>query len=179
MEWAKQLLEAIQKLFIWWVIINPWEMGVRSRAGRTAQLLNPGCHFRIPYFDTVLVQPVRERVTNLSPQVCTTLDKEVMTLAINISYQINDISKVYNTIHNPEGTICSIAMGEASKVIGSLILSDCHQRAVESAILESLDELDIGIKIKGIRIVTFAKVRTYRIIQDSHWLSDSNYETKK
>jgi regulator of protease activity HflC (stomatin/prohibitin superfamily) len=100
MEWVKQLFDSIQSLFVWWVIINPWELGVRSRAGKPAQLLNPGCHFRIPFFDTVLVQPVRERVTNLSPQVCSTADNEVMTVCINISYQISDIAKVYNTIHN-------------------------------------------------------------------------------
>lgn len=179
MEWAKQMFEAIQKLFVWWVIINPWELGVRSRAGRPAELLNPGCHFRIPYFDTLLVQPVRERVTNLSPQVCSTLDNEVMTVCINISYQITDIAKVYSTIHNPEGTICSIAMGEASKVISERNLKDCHQRNVEEAIEEALMTLDIGIEIKGIRIVTFAKVRTYRLIQDSHWMPDTDYEKQK
>lgn len=179
MEWAKQIFEAIQKLFVWWVIVNPWELGVRSRAGRKSELLRSGCHFRIPYFDTVLIQPVRERVVNLSPQVCSTADKEVITVCINISYQITDIAKVYNTIHNPEGTICSIAMGEASKVISELYLADCDQRKVEEVILYSLADLDIGIEIKGVRIVTFAKVRTYRLIQDEHWMPDNDYEMTK
>jgi hypothetical protein len=102
-----------------------------------------------------------------------------MTVCINISYQISDIAKVYNTIHNPEGTICSIAMGEASKIISELNLVDCHQRKVEEAILNSLGQLDIGIEIKGVRIVTFAKVRTYRLIQDAHWMPDNEYEIKK
>lgn len=179
MEWAKQLFEAIQKIFVWWVIVNPWELGVRSRAGKPAELLRAGCHFRIPFFDTVLIQPVRERVTNLAPQVCSTLDNEVMTVCINISYKISDIAKVYNTIHNPEGTICSIAMGEASKVISELNLHECHQRKVEEAIQNALSVLDIGIEIRGIRIVTFAKVRTYRLIQDGHWMPDTNYEKEK
>jgi regulator of protease activity HflC (stomatin/prohibitin superfamily) len=179
MEWAKQLFEHIQKLLIWWVVINPWEMGVRSRAGGKAELLQPGCHFRIPYFDTIMVQPVRERVVNIPPQVCSTKDMEVMTMVINLAYQITDIAKVYNTIHNPEGTICSIAMGQASKTISEKMLSECNQRIVEKDIENELLKLDIGIEIKGIRIVTFAKVKTYRLMQDAHWLPDADYEQKK
>lgn len=179
MEWAKQLIEHIQKLFIWWVVINPWEMGVRSRAGKKAELLKNGCHFRIPYFDTIMVQPVRERVVNIPPQVCSTKDSEVMTMVINLSYQITDIAKVYDTIHNPEGTICSIAMGQASKTISEKTLSECNQRVVEEEIQKELSKLDIGIQIKGIRIVTFAKVKTYRLIQDSHWMPDTDYEKQK
>lgn len=179
MEWAKQFFEQMQKLFIWWVIINPWEMGVKSRAGRKAQLLYNGCHFRIPYFDTIMVQPVRERVVNLSPQVCTTKDKRVVTVALNIGYKITDIAKVYSTIHNPQGTICAMAMGQASKTISGLDSLDCSQQFLEKSISEELSKLDIGIKITGVYVVTFAEVRTYRIIQDSHWLADDNHETKK
>ena len=154
-------------------------MGVRSRAGRKAELLNNGCHFRIPYFDTIMVQPVRERVVNLSPQVCTTKDRKVMTVALNLGYQITDIAKVYTTIHNPEGTICSIAMGQASKTIALVDSEDCNHKRIEQEILSELSKLDIGIEIKGVHIVTFAEVKTYRLIQDSHWMPDSNYEEKK
>jgi len=154
-------------------------MGVRSRFGRNAKLLNNGTHFRIPYIDTVLVQPIRERVTNLSPQVCTTKDRRIMTVAINISYQINDIAKVYSTIHNPEGTICSIAMGQASKTMSELNYDECELRFLESEITNELSKLDIGIDVKGIRVVTFAEVKTFRLIQDSHWIPDSDFETTK
>lgn len=179
MEWARQLFEYIQKLFIWWVIINPWEMGVRSRAGRKAKLLMNGCHFRIPYFDTILVQPVRERVVNMPPQVCSTKDKKVITVALNISWQINDIAKVYNTIHNPEGTICSIAMGQASKTINEFNAADCDQKILEQRMTHELKKLDVGVDIKAIHIVTFAEVKTYRLIQDSHWMPDACFEEKK
>lgn len=65
METIKATLEYLTKLFQWWIIVQPWEKGIRTRFGTNTKVLDAGCHFRIPFFDTVYVQESRLRVLHL------------------------------------------------------------------------------------------------------------------
>ena len=72
METFTALLKQIGQIFRWWVIVAPWEQGLRVRAGKHVLLLKPGLHVRIPYIDQVFIQSSRLRIVHLAMQTVLT-----------------------------------------------------------------------------------------------------------
>lgn len=62
MTYIGQLIEFIQRMFVWWVIVQPWEKGIHVRMGKRVKVLNEGIHLRIPFIDQVNIQTTRLRV---------------------------------------------------------------------------------------------------------------------
>lgn len=45
-----------------WIVIAPWDIGVRVRLGKVASELKPGLHFRIPMLDEIVLVNTRLRI---------------------------------------------------------------------------------------------------------------------
>lgn len=45
-----------------WVVIPPWDVGVRIRLGKNAVALEPGLHLRLPFIDVITLVNTRLRV---------------------------------------------------------------------------------------------------------------------
>jgi len=167
----KELIEYLMKIFRWWVSVLPWERGLRIRLGKKVKLLNPGFHFRFPFFDTVYIQTIRMRVVSIPPQTITTKDGQTLTITLVVGYSIDDIQKVFNTIHQPEATICNLVSGEASDYVSQN--NTCSPKIIQEQILKNIIPLDYGIKFEYIKVTGYAIVKTFRLIQDHHWTPDN------
>jgi len=166
----KDLLDYLLKIFKWWVSVLPWERGLRIRLGKKVKLLQPGFHFRFPFFDTVYIQTIRMRVVSMSPLTVTTKDGQTLTIVPCVGYSISDIEKTYNTIHQPEATICNLVMSEISDIISRNQLMS--PKEIQDAAFEKIAAMDYGIKFEYVKITGYAIVKTFRIIQDHHWTPD-------
>ena len=62
---VQQFLEYVFNAFKIWVIVQPWETGLRVRAGKKVKNLSKGMYFRLPYFDSVYIQESRLRVSEV------------------------------------------------------------------------------------------------------------------
>lgn len=177
MEIFKQIWEQLSSMLKWWVIVLPWQQGMRIWLGKDVKILKPGIHFRIPYLHTVYVQPSRLTFINLAPQTLTAQSGETITVALIIGYTITDIRKVYNTVNEICGALTGVVNGSVAEFVsGHHIVSP---EKIEGYVLSKLYEHDWGVKVENIKITTFAIVRTYRLIQDGHWMDTShNLETK-
>ena len=164
------ILDSIKAFFRsiqFWIIISPWEQGIRVRFGKWTKKLNSGTHFKIPIFDRFYVQSTRMRITGLSRQTVTSLDGKTVTLNGNIGYCIEDIETLYNTIHHAEDTIQSIAKGIISDYVSQHNVKDCTPNALQEATSEKLQLSKYGLGCGRIYITDFAVVRTYRLIGDT------------
>jgi regulator of protease activity HflC (stomatin/prohibitin superfamily) len=61
---VKEFFEYIFNAVKIWIIIQPWQQGLRVRNGKDVKLLNGGIYFKLPYFDSVYVQETRLRVVS-------------------------------------------------------------------------------------------------------------------
>ena len=180
MNQIKEFFEYIFNAIKIWVIVQPWEQGLRVRAGKKKKLLYPGIYFRIPYLDAVYVQEVRLRMISLSIQTITTADGQTLTINSSLGYLIEDIEKMYDTLFHPEGTISDMAMSETSSYVFSNKLADINPSEIEKAVLEKLSAQDYGIKFKYFRLTNFAAVKTFRLIQDHQsWIDNTVDMTNK
>lgn len=164
----KSFFKSIQ----FWTIITPWEQGVRVRFGKWQKVVKAGTHFKIPIFDKFFVQSVRMRISSLPKQTISTLDGKTITLSGNVSYCINDIEKLYNTMSHVEDTINSMARGIISQYVFQHNMEDCQPARIEKEAVKHLDLSKFGLGCDRIYITDFAVVKTYRLIGEGGYFRD-------
>ena len=186
MEAISQLLIWIKGLFTWWVVIVPWEQGVRVLLGKRRRLLKPGVAFRLPIVHLIFKQSVRLRSSDLQLQTLTTSDGDTVAIAGAILYRITDVLKLYDTLHLAQETIVDMAAGAIAEAVHSLPRSEpdngpaCTPAAVVASVKAQLSFAEYGVELVDVYLTDFAFVRTYRLIKDDKhrsWEVENNLNT--
>ena len=152
-----------------WVIVPPWEIGVRVRLGREASALEPGPHWRIPFIDEIILVNTRLRVTTIPPVTIQTEGEEPKTIKAVIGYRINDPLVAVKNFEHPAVAMQGYAQAELSK---NLPPSEV-EKALEITFKGS------GLLVVFVQYVENVKVPTLRLLQESwavmseHHKSDS------
>jgi len=166
----KDIIDFITKIFQWWVVIMPWEQGIRVTLGRKITLLDKGIFLKIPLIHAVYVQEKRLRLINLPIQTVCTGDGHAITISCAVGYSIVDIGKLYNTLYQPDMTISNIVASKVSDYIFKTTVAECKPDKVENDIINALDQYQYGLKFEYVRIINFAVVKTFRLIQDQSYI---------
>ena len=169
MNQVQAFLEYIFNSFKIWIIIQPWQQGIRVRNGSGMKILNKGIYFKIPYFDSIFIQESRLRIGDVPTQTVTTKDYKNITISSAIGYSIVDIEKLYNTLYHPETTIRNFASSKVATLIFTKDAKDIKPEEIEIEVLKELEGLDCGLKFESFKIISFAIARTIRLIQDQNW----------
>lgn len=172
MNQVKEFLEYILNAIKIWIIVQPWQTGIRVRSGRKIKLLHGGIYFRLPYFDSVYVQENRLRVAAMPVQTLTSKDMKTVTINGAVGYVITDIQKLYTTLFQPETTIANMTMSEVAEFVFKNNIERITPVAIENAVISKLNSGDYGLKFEYFRITNFAVVRTFRLIQDQSWVGE-------
>lgn len=174
MNWLSQLF-GLFRAFQCWVVIAPWESGLRVRFGKSVSTLEPGPHLRIPFLDRIFVQAVRLRTISDSGQTIATKDGRVLTLAVAVSYAIEDIRRLYLAVSNPESTLLHQIQGHIAEVVSKTMSAELSPKVIEKTIEERVPSVEWGLSQVRIMVTTFAFVRTYRLLNyEYRQLSSAN-----
>jgi hypothetical protein len=150
-----------------WQIVLPWERAVRCRFGKWTKLLEPGFHWRIPYFDEMRVANTRQRVASTSSQTVMTVDQRTVTVAANIAFRIVDPLGVMMRLQQPENICAAFAQGEFARFIAAHRLDELHPGDMEAHVVVGLQEfVGQGIAIDFVRVIEFCAVKTLRLLQE-------------
>ncbi len=179
MNQVQQLFEYLFQNFKIFVIVQPWETGIRVRFGKITKKLYKGVYFKIPFFDNVYIQEARLRIVSLPVQTLTTKDGKTVTLNASIGYCIIDIEKLYNTIFHPEISIQNITMAAIATFINKNDINSINPQNIDECAFDSLKELDYGLKFTYCKITNYAVVKTFRLIQDHSWINEGLEMNKK
>ncbi len=166
----RELLQVVSNSLRWWVIIAPWEQGLRVRGGKTAKLLSSGIHFRVPFWDLVFIQPTRIRVTSTPSQTLVTADGKILTLQLLLTFRVGDLLRLYEHLHSPTDTINGFAMGAASEFVESnqsdVVTPSAVAKHVRSAVADKIQ--GYGIDDLDAQLSSFVYVpKAYRLITGS------------
>lgn len=176
MNWLTTFLQSFSRILQWWVIVAPWEQGLRVRLGKVATVLVPGVHMRIPFLDRIYVQSVRLRTIYDNNQTVTTRDGHALTITIAIDFAIGDIRKLYDAMSNPEVTLQSKCASNVARYISSHDRENVNAIGIETAARSELNNMDAGLVKLDARVMQFAFVRTYRIIQSDYRIYGGLYD---
>lgn len=160
----KEILQLIRQAFTWFVMVSPWEKGVRVRAGKHMREMQPGIHLRIPFLDRFYRQSIRRRSVLIPAMTLTTSDGHTLTVGAFFWYEIKDILAIYNTLHDAHDTIESEVSGVMSKYIISHTREECEAVRLSGYVLENLDLGKYGIDGLDFAIANHAEHKTYRLI---------------
>lgn len=169
MDIFNSILKWLSQLLTWWVIIMPWEQGIRVRKGSNVTLLTKGIYLKLPIIDSIYVQTTRIRVISLPVQTLTTKDGKTVSIIASSGYSIKDIKKLYYELFHPEMTIRNIVMGSIAEYISTNNYEDCVPSKVEESVNSLLNGDDYGLDNMSIKVIGYALVKTYRLIQDGHY----------
>lgn len=162
--WLSQIFGFFRE-FQCWIVIAPWEQGLRVRLGKVAAVLQPGPHPRIPFFDRIFVQSVRQRTISEDGQTITTKDGKTLTLNLVVTYSIRDLAKLYMSISNPEVTLLNRIQGVIAEEVSKRVSTEITPKSLTDAVQANLPAGDWGLADIVVGVSTFAIVRTYRVIQ--------------
>lgn len=166
---VKDIIDYLSKLFTWWVIVMPWEQGIRVTLGKKQILMNKGVYLKLPFVHHVFIQEKRLRVINVPIQTISSKDGFALTISCAVGYSIEDITKLYSSLYQPDMTIINIVASKISEFICSNDLKLCIPSSIEEQINKSIITTDYGLKYEYVRIINFACVKTFRIIQDQSY----------
>jgi regulator of protease activity HflC (stomatin/prohibitin superfamily) len=165
MNWLQQLADWIKGLKCWY-IVQPWEAAIRVRAGKWVVAIGPGLHLRIPFFDQVFIQNVRQRVLNLPVQTVTTRAGETITLSGVVNWRIADVARIYEKLQAPEDWIYNQVLAAIAEAVfessGEVIPKEVGEKA--QTMLVAGRDAQMGIEIVSVSVTDIARVRTYRLI---------------
>lgn len=171
------IIQNFTQLFKWWVVISPWEQAVRVRLGKQIKVLDAGVHLRIPFADIVYLQSTRLRLTLLPTQTLITKDGKALTVAGNVGYTIDNILKLYMSLHHAQDTLVAMAQQAIASSVCRSSSDVLSPDALGKAASESLNFESYGLGEAQVNITDFAFVRTYRLISDQRWGGAGDYLT--
>ncbi len=157
LSWLSQIFSSWR----FWIVIAPWEIGVRVRLGKNARALNPGPHLRIPFIDVIVLVNTRLRINGTPPiTVAGSLLNRARYISAVVGFRIADPVRAMLKFGMPESAVITKAQGEIA------LLKDA--RLVEKAMGDYFDA-DSGIVIEFISFVEDLEVRTYRLLSQGSW----------
>lgn len=167
-----ELVSIIRQFFSelkFWLIIAPWEQAVLVRCGKHVRVLDGGMYFRCPIIDSVYIQSIRQRVATLNRQTVTLTDGRAITFSACIGYSVNDVLKLYQSVHHAEGTIINMVRAEVASDIMK------HNTPDMVRVLAKLEPTFKSYGLAGMELyfTEYAACRTYRLIGD--YSGDSSY----
>lgn len=169
MNWISTVLQSFTKMFQWWVLLAPWEQGLRIRAGKMVKDLGPGIHFRIPFWDRIYVQSIRLRAVRDTNLTVTTKDGKNVVASIVVEFAIRNLRKLYDATSNPEIVIHSRAASAFVDYVSGVNEADIKLSDVELFVTDRLRELrQFGLAQIRMKLNSFAIVRTYRLITNDY-----------
>src|SRR5271170_1021499 len=112
-----------------WIVIAPWEIGVRVRLGKNAAAMHPGFHLRIPFVDVISLVNTRLRIDGTPPiTVHGRVSNYTRYISATVGYHVSDPLKAM------------LKFGMASTVVVSKAQGEIAASCEEAKALKSLKE---------------------------------------
>lgn len=161
-----QLVEWLSRVFgSWkfWVVVPPWDVGVRVRLGKYAVELVPGFHFRVPFVDDVTLVNTRLRITTTPPVTIEGTEGRARVISAAIGYRISDPLVAMLAYEQPMNVLMAYAQAEVA------------MRSTADKCLAILREVFCphGIEVEFVRFVEDVDIPALRLLQNGWGVSDS------
>jgi regulator of protease activity HflC (stomatin/prohibitin superfamily) len=151
-----------------WVVLDPWEEGIRVRLGKWVKDLKPGLHWMIPFADrveTVNVLPQRITLPNQSVRCA---DGKVIAISGALMYGIKNARRVWLEVEDHDESLVTLAMNRlaeyAASVPGDEVTVDNLQKHVLPVLRRQATKW--GIDVRDLGVKDLAPHKVYRFMGD-------------
>ncbi|NDJ18471.1 SPFH domain-containing protein [Myxacorys almedinensis] len=135
-------------------IIQQGDTAIVERLGKAQRVLQPGPNLIIPFFDTVLVETMREQLLDIEPQNAITTDSVPISVDTVVFWQIRDIEKAYYEVEDLEESLKQLVFTSLRNEIGQLTLEQVvsQRNDINQTLLSQLDQATQNWGVKVIRV---------------------------
>lgn len=153
-----QLIEWLSRMFSswkFWIVVPPWDVGVRVRLGKVAAEMRPGLHFRIPMIDEIVLVNTRLRMASTSTvTVAGSGPNRARVITAQVGFSIKNPVDAMLRFTEPGSAIVALAQSG----IADGLTAD-----------ETRDRLAAEFEPHGVEVLTVyytenVEVRTYRLL---------------
>jgi regulator of protease activity HflC (stomatin/prohibitin superfamily) len=160
------LFVASLRLMQFWTVVQPYEQAVRMRLGHYHSVLEPGCHWKLPFnMDYVHKEHVIPRTERLTGLATTTADGKAIGFDAVVTYRIEDIKKATLEVEDVRDSITDACSG----VIGTLLAGATWADVLSGTALETVTRecrkrgRRWGIEVLAVQLTGVCLVRNLRI----------------
>jgi regulator of protease activity HflC (stomatin/prohibitin superfamily) len=133
--------------------IQPYERGLHLRGGRFIGVNEPGWHTQIPFWDTVIVVKVNERLGYVERISAMTSDDVTMVVSLEYTYRVTDPQRFALEVDDPERIVFEFVQGKLRDVVNTKPMSDVmHSRAAMNQ--EVMEALRVKEEPYGVEFIT-------------------------
>jgi len=149
-----------------WVIIEEWNGAVHLRFGKWIKTLEPGLHFKIPFFDSIIECPVITQSINLPSQTLTTLDEQSIVLKSIIRYRVSNVRTYLLKVMHATDVLIDTTQGMIRDIVEVTTWNDLVD--VNHQITNEVKEFVVkwGIEVEAVTITDLGIVKSFRIFGD-------------
>jgi len=165
----------IDVLIEWWgqilpfIIIRDYEEAVLLRFGRFNQVLLPGIHFKVPFFDEVIDQHVVVTTLSLDAQSLYTKDKQNIVVKGVIKYKISDVKIFLLEVFDAQDALSDMSQSIIKNVIMSMTMDECTDSELDNTLTKKVrvEARKWGVDIQQVTLTDLAPIRSFRLINDN------------
>jgi regulator of protease activity HflC (stomatin/prohibitin superfamily) len=158
-------------LFQFWVILEPYDEGVRLRLGKQhGGPLRCGLHWKIPFkVDQILTLQVVPSTHSLGDESVMTKDGKSITFHAIITFQISDIEKALLKVHDVDHAVRDSCSGE----VGRVLRESTWDEILKDDILDKLTAAcrkkgwRWGLEIMSVQLAGLSIARNIRLMNSS------------
>jgi regulator of protease activity HflC (stomatin/prohibitin superfamily) len=155
--------------FVPYVIINQQNKGLRLRFGKYHEILEPGIHFKVPFFDGVFEQHVMWTTHSMPSQSLTTKDSKDVVVKGIIKYRIADYKTYTLEVWDATDAISDMTQGIIFDIVKNKTWDELQHEDLKNSITKKarLEAKRWGIEIETVTLSDLAKIRSIRLLNDN------------
>lgn len=104
--------------------IHPYERGLHLRGGMYLGTDQPGWHAQIPFWDTVIIVKVNERLGYVDQIAANTADDLSMVVSLQFTYRVTDPARFALDVDDPERILFELVQGRLRDVVNTKTMAD-------------------------------------------------------
>ncbi len=133
--------------------IHPYERGLHLRGGQFIAVDQPGWHVQIPFWDTVILVRVNERLGYVDQIPAMTSDDVTMVVSLQYTYVVIDPRRFALEVDDPERIVFEFVQGKLRDVVNTKAMTEVmHDRARMNQ--EIMEALKVKEEQYGVRFIT-------------------------
>lgn len=162
-------LVAIWDQLIPYLIVDQQFNGVRLRFGKFIEVLQPGIHFKLPFFDKIQTSTVVWTTISLNCQSLTTKDGKDVVIKGIIKYRISDIKTFLLEVWDSKDALSDMTQGIIFDIVKNRTWEDLQLNELKSQITKKtrLEARRWGIEVETVTLSDLARLTSFRVLNDS------------
>ena len=161
-DFIRQVIETARP----WVMVPPWEQGVRVRLGKHITELAPGIHLVIPLVDVIHTLNVVPQVVNLPNQSVRSRDKKSVAVSGGIEYGIRNIKAAYCNVQDFDRSLQTLAMGIIADYVTAHDFAECTLEEIKAEVLKGIKDAcrGWGLDVRRVFITDLCEHKAIRLM---------------